>query len=111
MTTLPMSRSHCSPFYHTLHRILRTVPFLRIPLPAPLLLSSRLLLQPPHSLLLAKDRRPFIDARAPRRHYLRDYVFDVPTYLALSGDSDDVTGAEGGVWVGDEVALVGLEML
>ncbi len=36
---------------------------------------------------------------------------DVPAYLAFVGDLDDVAGAQGGVGVGDEVALVGLEML
>ena len=38
-------------------------------------------------------------------------MFDVPAYLAFGGDLDDVAGAEGGVGVGDEVALVGLELL
>lgn len=36
---------------------------------------------------------------------------DVPAYLALGGYPDHVARAQGGVWVGDEVALVGLEVL
>lgn len=35
----------------------------------------------------------------------------MPTYLALGGYFDDVAGAQGGIGVGDEVALVGLELL
>lgn len=38
-------------------------------------------------------------------------MLDVPADAALGGDRDDVARAQGGVGVGDEVALVGLEVL
>lgn len=38
-------------------------------------------------------------------------MLDMPTYSALGGDLDDVAGAEGGVGVRDEVAVVASEML